>query len=118
MHNGLKAETHAAGMDVAIALATGGAADAYNALTHAADVWHRVEAWDRAHDGQGGDAIQAHRAMLFFGYAAADADAFTQRADARAALKHAARYGTFQARPRGRLSDTRGACPGLFGGAY
>ena len=35
---------------------------------------------DRAHDGQGGDAIQAHRAMLFFGYAAADTDAFTRRA--------------------------------------
>ena len=110
-------ETDRADMAVCRALATGGAADAYNALTAAADAWHRVEATDRA-QGRTVQAVTAHRACLFFTYAAADADTFHQNADARAALKHAATYGREIPYRVGQMSDYRGGCRGLFGGAY
>lgn len=113
----MSTDTDRARTDVCLAMATGGAADVVIACHAAARAWADVEAADRAQGCQ--DAARtAHRASLFFDYAAGDRDAFTQTADVRAGLRIAAGHVEPQGRTRGRMSDYRGACGSLFGGAY
>lgn len=83
----------------------------------AAAAWASLGALDTA-QGRGADASQAKRTAAFFRYAAAATTAEGMRRDLSAATRHAARYGTPQGGTRGRVSDYRGACGSLFGGAY
>lgn len=102
-------EAGEAGQAVRAAMRTGNGVR--EACTAAADVWHRVEATDRA-AGRMAEADRAHAAMLAFSLAAVDGMA-------RAGLTAATAYATPTATRRRRsMSDYRGACGGLFGGAY